>query len=412
MNWRRALALKLITGMDKWLQVNGGTAGALISDRVDRRFDMAIDYLTWKKAVNFIKIETQLRFGVKKVSGYPYEWELDTTNICQLKCPLCHTGLGTVNRDKGVMHFDLYKKVIDEIKDYCLWLSLYSWGEPFLNKEIDRFIRYAHDAKIGTVTSSNLNKPLTPEMADRLVDSGLDGLIVSLDGTTQEVYEVYRVGGHLHRVLDNIQLVTETKARKGVNTPHVEWQFIVMKQNEHQIPEAKQMAAELGVDDIVFKKVDFPHGEDDLELAEKWLPVNNRDFTRDNPFDKPYKENGARCWRLWRSGVVNWDGGYAPCCYLTDAADDFGSVKTSSIKEIWNNEEYVTARGLFQENFKPQKYVGCIDCNVYQDSKAAQSRKAVQFKRSNGHKPAAAVPIVDDRVIARAKVKAGVDEGA
>ena len=134
MNWRRALTLKLITGIDRWLQVNGGTAGALISDRVDRRFDMAVDYLTWKKAVNFIKIETQLRFGVKKVSGYPYEWELDTTNICQLKCPLCHTGLGTVNRDKGVMHFDLYKQVIDEIKDYCFWLSLYSWGRAFLEQ--------------------------------------------------------------------------------------------------------------------------------------------------------------------------------------------------------------------------------------------------------------------------------------
>ena len=410
MNWRRALVLKLVTGLDRRLQVNGGTAGALISDRVDRRFDMAVDYLTWKKAVNFIKIETQLRFGTKKVSGYPYEWELDTTNICQLKCPLCHTGLGTVNRDKGVMHFDLYKKVIDEIKDYCMWLSLYSWGEPFLNKEIDKFIRYAHDSHIGTVTSSNLNKPLNPEMAERLVDSGLDSLIVSLDGTTQEVYEVYRVGGHLGRVLDNIKLISDTKARMGVKTPHVEWQFIVMKQNEHQIPEARRMAAELGVDDIVFKKVDFPHGEDDPELAEKWLPVNTREFTRDNPFDKPYKENGARCWRLWRSGVVNWDGGYAPCCYLTDAADDFGSVKTSSIKEIWNNQDYVTARGLFQENFEPQKYVGCMDCNVYQESKAAQKRGMLQFERSNGHKPAAAVPMVDDRVIARAELKAGVDE--
>ena len=102
--------------------------------------------------------------------------------------------------------------------------------------------------------------------------------------------------------------------------------------------------------------------------------MNNRDFTRNNPFDKPYKENGARCWRLWRSGVVNWDGGYAPCCYLTDAADDFGTVKTNSIKEIWNNQDYLTARGLFQESFTPQKYVGCMDCNVYQESKAAQQR--------------------------------------
>ena len=76
--------------------------------------------------------------------GYPYEWEIDTTNICQLKCPLCHTGLGTIHRDKGTMHFDLFTKTIDQIKDYCVWLTLYSWGEPFLNKRIHEFVAYAH----------------------------------------------------------------------------------------------------------------------------------------------------------------------------------------------------------------------------------------------------------------------------
>ena len=80
-----------------------------------------------KKAINFALIEVQLRLGRTVVKGRPYEWEIDTTNICQLKCPLCHTGLGTVNRQKGVMHFDLYKKVVDQIKSHCVWLTLYSW---------------------------------------------------------------------------------------------------------------------------------------------------------------------------------------------------------------------------------------------------------------------------------------------
>ena len=188
------------------------------------------------------------------------------------------------------MHFETYAKIIDEIKDYCIWLTLYSWGEPFLNKQIDRFVAYANKANVATIISSNLNKPLTPQMAESLVKSGLDTLIVSLDGTTQEVYEVYRVGGHLDRVLDNIRLLVEKKKELGYKTPFIEWQFIVMRQNEHQIPEAREMAGDLGVDNIVFKKVDFPHGEDDTEVARRWQPVGNMDYQREQPFDRTLRE--------------------------------------------------------------------------------------------------------------------------
>ena len=162
--------------------------------------EVVLRYWGWRKVFNFIRIELQLRFGRKKVWGYPYEWEIDTTNICQLKCPLCHTGLGTIGRQKGVMHFETYSKIVYEVKNYCIWLSLYSWGEPFLNKEIGKFVEYAHKARIATIISSNLNKPLTAQMAESLIKSGLDVLIVSLDGITQEVYEIYRVGGKLVRV--------------------------------------------------------------------------------------------------------------------------------------------------------------------------------------------------------------------
>ena len=374
MSLTRSFLLKSIWALERRFQANGSVIGSFAGGRVSQRFEIALRHGTWKKLFNFLRIELQLRLGRTKVWGYPYEWEIDTTNICQLKCPLCHTGLGTVNRQKGVMHFDLFSKTIDEIKDYSIWLSLYSWGEPFLNREIDKYIAYANKANIATMISSNLNKPLTPEMAESLIRSGLDVLIISLDGTTQEVYEVYRVGGHLERVLDNIRLIAQKKKELGYRTPYLEWQFIVMRPNEYQIPEARRMAKELGVDGIVFKNVDFPHGEDDPEVAERWLPTSTDGIRREQPFAKPYHENGVRCWRLWRSGVVNWDGGYAPCCYLTDASDDFGDVKSHSIKEIWGNERYVTARGLFKDGYVPEVHVGCLNCNVYLESKAARKR--------------------------------------
>lgn len=386
MNPAQSLLLNAVRLVEKRFQVNGGVIGSFAGGRASQRFQIALRHRSWKKLFNFLRIELQLRLGRTKVWGYPYEWEIDTTNICQLKCPLCHTGLGTVNRQKGVMHFDLFKKTIDEIKDYCIWLSLYSWGEPFLNKEIDKYLAYANKANMATIISTNLNKPLTPEMAEQLVRSGLDSLIISLDGTTQEVYEVYRVGGHLDRVLDNIRLLVRKKKELGYKTPYLEWQFIVMRHNEDQVPEAREMAKELGVDSIVFKNVDFPHGERDPVLADRWLPASAESARRDQPFDKPYQENGQRCWRLWRSGVVNWDGGYAPCCYLTDSSDDFGDVNTHSIKQIWNNQAYSTARGLFRDGFVPEVEVGCLNCDVYLESSSARKRGPVIPIQLNGHR--------------------------
>ena len=361
-------------------QANSGVINTVAVERRKQRTKLAFRYFAWKKFFNLFRVELALRTGKQRIGGTPFEWEIDTTNICQLKCPLCHTGLGTVNRDKGIMHFDLYKQTIDQIKDYVIWLTLYSWGEPFLNKRIHEFIAYAHQNNIATITSTNLNKPLTPDQADSVIKAGLDVMIISLDGTTQEVYEKYRVAGHLDRVLDNIRLFVERKKALGSETPYLEWQFIVMRQNEHQMEDAEKMADELGVDSIIFKRVDFPWGEDNQEVADKWLPRRSEHVSED-PLDRPYKESGSRCWRLWRTSVVNWDGGLAPCCYMTDAADDFGDVNTTPIQEIKNNEKYLAARGLFDDKFTPTIYVGCQGCPVYVETPVGQHRGVIEIPR-------------------------------
>ena len=378
------LLLRSFGAIERAFHMKRSVISAVARGRASQRASLAFRYWGWQKLFNLVRVEVQLRFGRTKVWGYPYEWEIDTTNICQLKCPLCHTGLGTVHRDKGVMHFDVYRNTIDQMKSYCIWLSLYSWGEPFLNRDIAKYVAYAHDANIATIMSSNLNKPLTPQMAEDLIRSGLDVLIISLDGTTQDIYKVYRVGGYIDRVLDNIKLLVEKRQELGSKTPYLEWQYIVMQQNESQIPEAKRMATELGVDNIVFKKVDFPHGETDTDLARRWLPVGGQWNDHDKPFEKPYREDDDRCWRLWRSAIVNWDGGYAPCCYLTDASDDFGDVKTHSIKEIWNNDHYLAARQLFEKGPLPKRQVGCLTCSVYLGSKAAGERNRAIPLLQNG----------------------------
>ena len=214
---------------------------------------------------------------------------------------------------------------------------------------------YAHNKHIATIMSTNLNKPLTPQMAEDIIKSGLDVMIVSLDGVTQEVYEKYRVGGRLDRVLDNVKVLVQKKRELGYSTPHIEWQFIVMRQNEHQIEEARKLGHDLGVDSVVLKPRGLPpwYGRRRGRLNSGSL-ASTRSILRDDPFYKPYQEDGRRCWRLWRSAVVNWDGGLAPCCYLTDKSEDFGDVNHSSIQKIWNNDNYTTARVCSRTDIPPR----------------------------------------------------------
>lgn len=409
MNSSIALCFRKVVWFWDRLQVNASVVNSLAGDRSQQRFTLCLRYFTWRKLLNVIKVEAQLRLGSRKVWGKPFEWEIDTTNICQLKCPLCHTGLGTIHRDKGTMHFDLFTKTIDQIKDHCVWLTLYSWGEPFLNRRIHEFVAYAHEQYIATIISTNLNKPLTSDMAENIIKAGLDVMIISIDGVTQEVYSQYRVGGRLDRVLDNISLLVQKKRELGYSTPHLEWQFIVMRQNEHQMEEASRLADQLGVDSLVFKKVDFPHGMSDRKSAEQWLPGDHPEYQRQDPFHKPYQEDGQRCWRLWRSAVVNWDGGFAPCCYLTEKAEDFGDVSVDSVAEIWNNPKYISARSLFEDGRTPDRWVGCVSCSVYLGSRAARKRGPMNLNpeqatgkltgQASGNKDRTVSPVVPIRGI-------------
>ena len=412
---RRALIraiTRIVGAVESRFQVNGDVISAVAGGRVEQRTELMFRYLTWRKVLNLVRTEFELRRGRVRLTGAPFEWEIDTTNICQLKCPLCHTGLGNIRRDQGVMHYDLFTKIVDQIQHSALWLTLYSWGEPFLNPRIHDFVGYAHDRGLATIISSNLNRPLTEQMAEDIIRSGLDVMVISLDGVTQEVYEQYRVNGHLSRVLENIRLLARKKQELGMTTPYLEWQFIVMRQNEHQMDDARRLARELGVDDIVFKKVDFPHQMEDAAVAEQWLPTS-LEYQRGNAFDKPYEEQGERCWRLWRSAVVNWDGGLSPCCYLTDKAQDFGDVTTHSIRAIWNGEAYTASRGLFREDFTPTRAVGCMHCPVYTDSPTGRARGPIEAHLEPANRqPLPALANVDWETVTRETVNRETNGGA
>ena len=204
-----------------------------------------------RKKINRIKIKLGYTLGLSKAIGMPKKITIEPTNHCQLKCPLCATGVRDTSVEYGLFKLKKYKKVVDQLAKWAQTIQLFSWGEPFLNKSFIKMIGYTsqNPHKIRSVVSANLND-ITDEQIKGMLTSNLGMLGASIDGTTQEVYEKYRVGGNLEVVFNNLKKIIAAKKLYKSNTI-INWDFIVMKHNEHQVEEAKKMAKDFKVNCVL-----------------------------------------------------------------------------------------------------------------------------------------------------------------
>jgi radical SAM protein with 4Fe4S-binding SPASM domain len=199
-------------------------------------------------------------------------------------------------------------------------------------------VQYASTKGIYTATSTNAHY-LNDENARKTVESGLDRLIISIDGTTQETYEAYRIGGSLEKVLEGTRNIIKWKKHLKSKTPHVIFQFLVVKPNEHQINDLKKLGKEMGVDEIGLKTAqiyDYEHGNDLIPTIDKYRRYKKQ-------ADDTYAIKNKllnHCWKLWHSCVITWDGLVVPCCFDKDATHRMGDLKQQSFAELWHNENY------------------------------------------------------------------------
>jgi len=331
--------------------------------RLKRHLYTLFHHSTCRRLLNLMAIEFQRKIKRRRVYGHPYFIIFDTGNLCNLKCPLCPTGLREKGVERKIVKFEDFQKIIDRMAPYAYEVSLHNWGEPFLNPDILKMIRYCTDKNIGTNLSSNLNR--MPFDAGELIDAGLEYLVVSLDGTTQDIYSKYRVGGSLDEVTKNLKAIIEKKNQMKSKTPFIEWQFLVMKHNYHQIDEASRLAEETGVDLVRYIPVGLPFDiKNKKQLAEQWYPYmssGDEGYIEDRFLQKPI-EGG--CFYLYRSVTINPVGKVAPCCAVWKEKDNFGDMIEQDFAGIWNNEHYQSARGLFAGEKNGMK-THCNTCPMF-----------------------------------------------
>jgi radical SAM protein with 4Fe4S-binding SPASM domain len=280
--------------------------------------------------------------GKSDLSGLPVSISIEPTTSCNLRCPECPSGLRSFTRPTGMLQQDLYQSIINQLAPTLSYLTFYFQGEPYLHPHLLPMIKYASARSIYTATSTNAHF-LNSEAAKATVESGLDRLIISIDGMDQTTYESYRVGGKLEKVIEGTKNILHWKRKLKSKTPHVIFQFLVVRPNEHQMDDVRELAKELGVDEVAFKTAqiyDFKNGSD-------LIPGNDK-YSR-------YKKNSNggyeiknqlldHCWKMWHSCVITWDGKVVPCCFDKDAHFVLGDLNRDSFSEIWQGDKYKSFR--------------------------------------------------------------------
>ncbi len=297
--------------------------------------------ITFAKVINFIKV--YISYLISSIFKIPFRWAMpisisvEPTTNCNLKCPHCPVGNGKISRKKGSIDFLFFKKIINQSDKTLLNLFLYFQGEPFLCNDFFKMIKYAVSKKIFTVSSTN-GHFLSKKNAQKCVKSGLDKLIISLDATTQDIYEKYRINGNINTVKTGIKNILEAKKKFKSKKPFVEIQFLVLKTNEHQIKKMKEIYKNSDIDKLRFKSAQIYNFKKDKKFIS-----NNKKYSRyiiKNNERVLKKKLKNRCFRLWNSVVITWDGKVLPCCFDKNAKYSFGDANEQNLKKLINNKKF------------------------------------------------------------------------
>jgi radical SAM protein with 4Fe4S-binding SPASM domain len=282
------------------------------------------------------------RTGMPEVNGMPLGISIEPTTSCNLRCPECPSGLRSFTRPTGMLQEKVFETVLDQLAPSLMNLTFYFQGEPYLNTKFLDMVQYASAKKVFTSTSTNAHY-LNDEQAKRTVESGLDRLIISIDGVSQETYEQYRVGGQLSKVIEGTKNIIAWKRKLKSRTPHVVFQFLVVRANENDIPRLYQLSKEMGVDEVKLKTAQIYDYENGSPLIpenpkySRYQKAENGLFTIKNPLLN-------QCWKMWSSCVITWDGKVVPCCFDKDAKHVMGDVTQQPFQQIWRSEPYQNFR--------------------------------------------------------------------
>lgn len=312
-----------------------------------RNLRQELRFLSFRKLVNLVLEELSPRLRLVRLRHRPTKITIESGNICELRCPLCPTGQRDRSASKGLLPYETFEKILDQLGRDLITIRLYNWGEPLLNKDLVRMCELAYRRRVSVKISSHLNG-LTEEVAVGLLRARVKKIYISADGATAESYAQYRRGGDFERVLANIRMLVAKKRELGNSFTRLVWLFHVFHHNEHEVGRARELARELGVElKINHARTDM--GKEIFETVEEalardgdWLPENDELCAYDR--EGQHAQRASVCHLPWRDAAINWDGSVLACCSVYSERYAYGNIHEHDFGEIWNGELYREAR--------------------------------------------------------------------
>jgi len=267
-----------------------------------------------------------------KVFKRPSSAVIETTNRCNLNCPYCMVGVHNdllekhgsashdlMRREMGQMGEDTFNDIVASLTCFGIReVFLHFQGEPLLNPRTTEFAKILKDEGLIVNIFTN-GLAFNDETIQRISEVEINKIRFSIDGASKETYEMNRVGGDYHKVIDILKKVCDAHRTKKT---HIEWQFVAMRNNEHEIEKAKSLSENIGANFVLkgFRETDPVLRTIDPRYHAKYLK-------------KPCKD-------IYRQVGIYWNGDVVPCCYDTDGSEIMGNLSQNTLEEIWNSQKF------------------------------------------------------------------------
>jgi MoaA/NifB/PqqE/SkfB family radical SAM enzyme len=339
----------------------------------------ALSDLRRKKLDNLILNEAERLAHVSRTRSFPVTGQIDPSFACNLECPHCSSEM--IRRDGysiPILKNDRMNEILDTYGPYLIRIWLSFWGEPLLNRALPAIIKRCKEFEIWTLISSNMSVPLKDEQIDAIVASGLDSIVLSIDGATQATYETYRKKGNLSLVLKNARKFVEAKRRLGSATPYLYWRYLHFPWNGHEIDAAREIAAEIGVDEFdVYPGILTPDQKHSHEMRPEVeelqeIPADLQRYLRGKASDRHSAKHYFGCDYLYQSISVNSNGMVHPCCYVVSPMHSVGFAVDSK-ESVRNHRVMTSSREMFgklasESTETVQGYDPCVGCPIMQST--------------------------------------------
>ena len=305
-----------------------------------------------------------------KPSQLPKTVRLEACNNCQLNCARCWIREDEQEIIKnaggfGYLKFDDFKNFVDK-HPFIEEIELSNNGEIFLNPELDEIIEYADAHHVGLTAFNGVNlNTLSEKTAEALVKYNFNGLTVSIDGATPEVYQIYRRGGDFNRVISNIKMINKFKEQYNSESPHMVYQFIVFGHNEHEIDAAKALAEKLNMEMVFI-----------ANIVEGYSPLKNPEMVREktglnslgtdavDTFENQ-NWNDVYCSQLVNSPQINFNGDLMGCCCIATKTFKVNVFEKGLLNAL-NSKNVLNAKRMLSDFSVPQfENIPCYNCDVY-----------------------------------------------